>query len=474
MSAPRAFLAQYDALDRTLVKAGFPATSPWWRSELERLFGEETAPSRRRWIIRAGRRAGKSTTLARLAVAWALFGAHAVPLGDIGVVSFVSLSKDEASSRLRTIAAILKALGIKHDPRGDEIEISITRPVLFKVFACNTGAVVGFTSIAVFCDEVARWESRDSAANPAKEIIGSLAPTMATVPAAFMVLSSSPWGVDDEHALAFERGETAAQMISFAESWIANPTITEAQTHELEPDDRTWQREYAAIPGAMLSAAFDPDDVAASFAPRSITGRRTGGFLAIDASSLKPGGDGFAWAAGYTTSTGEIVIDEIDEWDATKLKSVDRKQIVKHLAARARHYGARRVFGDQCEQSGLVSDFKDAGLALLIYPWSSPSKDAAFQWLRRTMRDRRLHLPNSVPLRKEMSAVKERLTPSGLTQYTTNGLDRLSTLISLGHAACAGDWLPGDNGLAVWTKAINSWGSGLDVAVFGLDADFGT
>ena len=31
-----AFLAHYDALDATLVAHGFPATSPWWRSRIER------------------------------------------------------------------------------------------------------------------------------------------------------------------------------------------------------------------------------------------------------------------------------------------------------------------------------------------------------------------------------------------------------------------------------------------------------
>lgn len=30
-----AFLGHYDALDATLVTAGFPPTSPWWRSRIE-------------------------------------------------------------------------------------------------------------------------------------------------------------------------------------------------------------------------------------------------------------------------------------------------------------------------------------------------------------------------------------------------------------------------------------------------------
>ena len=68
MSAKVSLLARFDALDRALVAAGFPPTSPWWRRELERFLRS----GRRRWVIRAGRRAGKSSTLCRLAVAVAL------------------------------------------------------------------------------------------------------------------------------------------------------------------------------------------------------------------------------------------------------------------------------------------------------------------------------------------------------------------------------------------------------------------
>ena len=315
------FLSRYDALDRALVKAGFPATSPWWRVQLERLFSKDaSAPARRRWLVRAGRRGGKLSTLARLAVCWALFGAWSIPPGDVGVVAFVSLSKDEASSRLRTIAAILDALGIKYEQRGDELEIA-TRAALFKVFACNTSAVVGFTSIAIFGDEVARWESRDTGANPAREVIGSLAPTMATVPAAFMVLSFSPWSVDDYHAELFDLGDTAFQIVSYAPTWVANQTISEEQTHELEPDERVWSREYAAIPSSSVAAAFDADLVLATFAAREPLGAPAfAGWIALDPSSLR--GDGFGVLAGTSSDRDEIVITAAGEYPPTMQASI--------------------------------------------------------------------------------------------------------------------------------------------------------
>lgn len=429
MSAP-SFLSRYLALDSALAGAGFPRTSPWWLEQVDRF----AAARRRRWVIRAGRRAGKSSTLCRLAVAWALWGTWFVPPGDVAVVPFVSVSKDEASARLRTIAAILRTLDVPFVERGDELEITEGRPVLFKAFACNTSAVVGFTSIAVFCDEVARWESRDTGANPAREVVASLAPTMATQPAAFMVLSSSPWSVDDFHAEQFDLGDTAYQIASFAPTWIANPTITEDQTHELEPDERVWSREYAAVPGSTVSAALDPADVLACFGLKH-TGRLTRGFLAIDASSLR--GDAFAWVAGRETDARELVVLEVDAFEGEQLRDVSMTQVVDRITARAVAWNTHVIYGDQREEASLTSMFSERGRRLETFAWSEASKDSAFMMLRRLMRERRVSLPDHAGLRREMTGIKAHLLPSGRTKYATNGLDYVSALLTLIHAVCA-------------------------------------
>jgi hypothetical protein len=346
------FLARFDAMNAELVRHGLPPISQWWRKQIGRFFDAK----RRRWVIRAGRRAGKSSTLCRLAVAWALWGTWAVPVGDIAVIPFVSVSKDEARARLRTIAAILKALGIDFAERGDEIELGGKRPVLFKALACTTDAVVGFTSIAIFEDEVAKWESRETGANPARAVDTSLAPTMATQPHAFRVLSSSPWSADDYHAELFDQGDTDHQLVSFAPTWVANPTITEAQTHELEPDPLVHAREYGAVPGATISAALDPADVASGFgrSPVGVLGR---GFLAIDASSLR--GDAFAWIAGRESDAGELVVLEADAFEGEQLRRVSMADVVSRVSERAKAWDVGRIFGDQREEASLRSMFAE-------------------------------------------------------------------------------------------------------------------
>jgi hypothetical protein len=451
------FLERFWRMDAQLAAAGFAPISPWWREQTERFIRAlvaapqgkpanwpDKSPTLRRLVIRAGRRAGKSSTLARLAVAWAWFGPWHVPLGDIGVVAFVSVSKDEAGARLRTIGTILETLGLEHDPRTDEVELLEGRPVLFKVFAATTRAAVGFTAILVIGDEAARWESRDTAANPAGEVFGSLAPTLATQRYGFTVACSSPWGADDWHAQRFDEGDTDHQLVSFAPTWVANPTISEEQTHAFEPDDRVWSREYAAEPGQTVSAAFDTADVDACFG-RTWSGLTSGpGFVATDPSSLR--GDAYTYLCGRETDASELVVREVGGWSGDAQRKTAMADIVAAIAARARKWETRIVYADQREEAALRALFAQQHVAYESFAWTEASKDEAVMLLRRLMRERRVYLPEHAELKRELVAMKARMMPSGRIRYDSNGLDYASALITLAHAIVAKKVLTGAHG----------------------------
>lgn len=261
MSAPD-FFDRLVQLDAQLAAHGFPALSPFWRRTLRAFFRGK----RRRLVVRVGRRGGKSTTAAKLAVAWALFGDWTVPPGDVGTIPFLSVDRTEAAQRLRTIAAMLDALGEPYARRAEEIELT-SRPAVFRVASASLGGVVGFTSILVVADEVARWRDTETGANPAREVVASLAPTMATQPGARMLLVSSPWSTSDYHAEAVARGNDAHQQVACAPSWVANPTLTEAATRALEPDARIWAREYLAQPSDAVASICSADEYDACVSP---------------------------------------------------------------------------------------------------------------------------------------------------------------------------------------------------------------
>src|SRR5690606_29101698 len=122
--------------------------------------------------------AGKSSSLCLFAVAFALaYDVSQIPPGDVGVVAFISTTRDEASQRLRTIRAILDALRIAYRPIEHGIEL-VGRRIVFKVFPASIAGVSGFTAILVVCDEVAKWRDADTGANPATDVLAAVRPTM--------------------------------------------------------------------------------------------------------------------------------------------------------------------------------------------------------------------------------------------------------------------------------------------------------
>jgi len=361
-------LAALARIDGVLVQHGFPPTSPWWCRELRRFL----TSGRRRWVIRAGRRAGKSSTLCRLAVAVAVAGEWRVPPGDVAVVAFVSVDRGEAAGRLRTIRAILDALGVTYAERGDEIALASV-PLVFRVVTCSIQAGAGFTCVLYIGDEVSRWPSDEGAANPAEEVLAALRPTMATQPTAFEVVCSSPRTKDDYHAQLVAKGDDDHQVVSIGTTWECNPTLTEADCRALEPDARAFRREYAAEPADAVSAAF-PDGVdhcvARGIRRRArIPGGRHG--VALDVGLRH---DRTAIVAFHVELRSRdaapplrhLVVDAL-EWlkpGVFGLRHVQMSDVEERVVSVCREYGATKVVSDSREAASLGERLRARGITL--------------------------------------------------------------------------------------------------------------
>lgn len=450
MRDPELFLARLWQLDQELVRVGWPETSPWWRAQIERFFRS----GRRRWVLRVGRRGGKSSTLCRVAVAWALFGEWDVPPGDTAVIPFVSIDRSEAGGRLRTILEILEVLGVHGSERGETITIKAgRRPLMFRVATCSVSGTVGFTSVAVFADEMARWESRETSANPAKEVMGSLRPTMATQPCGFEACSSSPWGEDDYHHELFDAGESEHQCVAHAATWEANPTISEEETHKLEPDQKTHSREYAAIPsqGVVNNWFGLAVDVALSLGGVP-SGVRSGmkPLFAIDPAWVK---DYFGWAtsssepadaAGLSAGlTKEVWLQTSGAYKPEPGKPLDPEEtlttfrdevVVPTMALAGRSDETPVVHTDQAEFYSLRAIARRLGMRLELIAWTGGvgenSKLTRHRAVRTGMRAREVRIPDKPTLVRQFRAVSGILLPSGNERIVYGNVDGHSDELS--------------------------------------------
>lgn len=416
-------LDRYEALDRALVRAGWHPTTQWWFDQLDRFLGASVL----RWVVRSGRRAGKSTTMCRLACAVALSDhwRASIPPGDRAVIAFVSVDRKEASLRLYTIASILRALGVPFDERGEEIELR-DRPVVFRVVTCSISGTVGFTSIAVFADEVARWEAGADAANPAADVLASLRPTLAGIDGAIEVCVSSPWGTDDEHARLFDLGNDDDQVVSWAPTWVARPSLTEAKTKKLESNPIKHQREYGAIPGSLEEAAFASEDVHAAFARPVDAAPDAERIMCIDASRLR--NDDFAWAIVSLDTEGLPVVVEVGGMSPPATTD----DALAEIAAVAKRHHVRRIFGDDYDSDGNKRYLAPLGFAVEFLPWTAPGKSNAGALLRRLLAERQIAICEHATLKSQLLTQRAKLRPSNnQVDYPTNGRDYIACLFVL-------------------------------------------
>jgi hypothetical protein len=453
----------YQALDRALVAKGFPATSAWWVETIRRFL----LTGKKQLVIRAGRRAGKSSTMCRLAVCLALWGEHDIPPGDLGIVAFVSTTRDEASQRLRTISAILDALGVAAKPIDFGLEIAARR-MGFKCFACSVASVSGPTTIAIVADEVAKWRDVESGINPAREVLASLRPTMATQRHARMFLVSSPWGVDDAHAAAFDAGETDFSTTGYAPTWEANPTLTEADTHALEPDPRTWAREYLASPAEGVSSftADEIDGITRKTIEPAEKSAHAKHIIGLDVGLRK---DRTAIVAlrkeQRQTPQGQqdvLVVTEVVHLIPGFLSPVTLEAVAKALADVCRR-SPGRVFADMHYFDAVAPMIAERGIKLEQASMAPSSQTPRIVALQRQIASRTIEIPPHVALRKELlNAVL--MTHSGgrqtLKAPERNGLhdDILSALLLALDPEATNKLAPADVGRGVLLKIPMSAG----------------
>ncbi len=473
-------LAAYRAVDATLAKlpGGYP-TSPAWMSALTEFW----LSGKRRMVVRKGRQGGGSTTLARVAVATALGGEHSIPPGTRGEIGFVSIKLREANERLYNIESILRALDVPHRRSDDTIELT-DRPIIFRSSPC-TSRERGQTRVTLVEDELASWRNEESGRNPAKDVDAAAVPSLITQANARIYSLSSPIGHDDFHAELMARGTTDAQAVFSGPSWAWNPAITEQATRDLQPDERVWRREFAAIPQGSSLGAFDPDAIEQAFRDLPdcyITGAP---IVAID-----PAGRGSDTFAALTAGWHLPRVDEEDRWmrddillpDGTlfakggqirqdadghyilneawqpaepllcfwnyetfeaKYRSVHTAdEICARLGAIGRTVGAVRCVSDSFDAFSLESLLAQNGLRLMPFPWTATLKTQAVARLRRLLNEGRIWFADHDLMKRELLAYEERVTANGISYGGTapggGHFDLLSCVLTTAMAEISG------------------------------------
>lgn len=444
MRDQQAFLARLWAIDEALGQRGFPRLSPWWRDTITDFY----LSGARQAVVRKGRRVGASTIVApRIAVCEALYGGHEFSPGDRAVFAFISVRRDEAAKRVKNIEAVLDALGVAYSTSDSTIRLR-DRRIDFQVLTASYRTAVGDTCIGVWCDEVARWTDVESGANPAREVLASIRPTIATLPNARLWMVSSPLGKMDAHFDAFEQGDSELQRCYVGATWQINPTLPKAECRALELHDPTFWREYGAIPSDGGSEAFFAEQpLQMAVQPGCTTPEPP-----LAGVVYYPAAD-FAFAALGDNVGVAVSSHQVGAWDCeaqsrrppvVKVHEVhaQRPTLPSEMIRRIRddvlrRYDERRLLIDQAASHAMTELCYQAGVVAVTVPWTGGDREGSkldrFKSVRTGMLNGTVKVPDDPELLRELRRVRSVITASGerveLPRQKGNHCDRVAAMV---------------------------------------------
>lgn len=360
-------------IEQVLTEAKWPAMSPFWHD----VFEKSANTTARNIVCEGGRRMGKSSNICGKWIASELTTElHNMPPGDRGFFAIISADKDQAQERLDTVHKALVALHVDCKKTANEILLKECN-LGVKVFAATTSAVVAFTCIGFLCDEVAMWRDKDSGANPARQIIEALRPTMITMPNAKGWFVSAVWDAENLHAEMVDAGSSAAQLVFRGTTTQGNPTLTDADILRLEPDEQTRLRAYYNVRLAQGETAFFPGLFIDRARLNRITGSSDKTAAGLDLAFRKNSS-----ALSVASKFGEAIRLDVVEERIPGSKPLKPSETMRDLVGLAQAHGAEGVASDQHYQDSLKEVLENFDIPFESFPSDSDGISQAYVRLR--------------------------------------------------------------------------------------------
>jgi len=208
-------------------------------------------PLKELWAI-VGRRGGKSFIMSVIAVFLALFHNFRkyLAVGERGTIQIIAADRAQARVIFRYISAVLNSTEVfaQYVLNETKERIELSTGIDIEVMTCSFRTIRGRTVVCAICDEISFW--RVEGANPDKEILAAIRPSMATVPQSMLLVISSPYarsGVLYEHHRDYFGKDDSEILVWQAPSKVMNPTLDDGLiAREIEKDPLAANAEWMA------------------------------------------------------------------------------------------------------------------------------------------------------------------------------------------------------------------------------------
>jgi hypothetical protein len=314
----------------------------------------------------AGRRSGKSTMAALLAVYEALFGGWAGRLsrGEKPVIVVVSVDKAQAGIVKGYCEAFLRLnAGLRSQIKrvtAEQIELKNGLTLLVKT--CSWRSIRGYTMVAAVLEETSFWRYEAESANRDVEVLRAIRPALATTGGPLISISS-PYARSGLMYEAWKEhwGKAGEKLVWQAATRVMNPTLPAEIIEQALVEDREaalseWEAEWRAdISSYIERELVDSLLIPGRYVLAPVAGMQYKGFADPSGGS---GQDSFAVAVAHKGEAGQVVLDFITE----KRPPFSPETIVGEFAEVLRGYGISRISGDLYAGSWPAEAFAKHGI----------------------------------------------------------------------------------------------------------------
>jgi hypothetical protein len=365
-------------------------------------------------FIICGRRSGKSYISALIAVYLACFKdwrAYLSP-GERGWIFIIAVDKMQAGIIKQYISGFLQAVPVlrakveRETAEGIDLKGSIS----IAVKTCSFRSVRGYTLLAGILEELAFYRSEESA-NPDKEVLAAIRPSLETVPGSLLLGISTPYSKSGALYSAFKDyyGKPGGPLVWKAPSTMMNPTLRpESIARALADDPEAAKAEWLAEFRSDISNFIPSDLIESLVVPGRVELQPEPGvkYQAFADPAGGSGQDSFALAIAHRNAEGGIVLDCLRE----KRPAFNAETVVEELAEVLRTYRVTTVRGDRYAGAWPTQSFERRGITYTI---SEKVSSEIFGDVLPLFTSGQVELLDQKRLRIQLSNLERRVRPGG-------------------------------------------------------------
>ena len=367
------------------------------------------------WIL-AGRRSGKTVTIAALAcyLAACVDWRHVLTRGERGTVVILAGTVVQARSMMNVVQAVFtdnpRFAKLVDSISGDTI--SLVNRVDICIRAASYRSIRGLTCVAVICEEISMWQSDElGSRNPDKAILTAVRPSLATTRGPLICIGS-PYGKSGEAWKTFKRhfGQQGAADIIVANgpTKLFNPTILQSTVDRAYGEDpieaaSEWGGEFRNAKDAYVAIEVVEACVERGVTQKSwVPGRQ---FLAhVDVSG--GGDDSFAIAVGHIEDE-KGVLDCVLE----RRPPLSPEGTIAEFCDTLKSYRIHRIVGDAYSGEFVRELFRKNGIDYKINDELSDKKTCTSQYFASflpILNSKRCELLDNKRLVQQLAALERR------------------------------------------------------------------